>query len=185
MVARTLVTAQELADLPADGPRFELIDGEVQAMSPANPDHGWIGLEFCRLIGNHVVEHGLGEMFGSDTGYLLAHDPDTVLSPDGSFIRSDRLPPAETWGSFFPFGPDIAIEVLSPSNTSAEMRRKTIRYFAAGTQLVIIVDPKARTVRISRPGHGDVAYERDDVLDLSPALPGFTLPLRSIFRRLI
>lgn len=185
MVTRHAVTAEELAQMPDNGQRTELIDGELITMPMAKPDHSWVGLEICRLIGNYVYERGLGEVFPADTGFQLSRFPDTVLAPDASFVSAERLPPMNEWNRHFKFAPDLAFEILSPSNTAREMADKTRRYFEAGSIMVIIVDPRSKSVDV-HTSHAPVQHlSPRDELDLDAVVPGLSIPISAIFRRLI
>ena len=184
MVTRQLVTAEELVQMPDSGQRYELMDGELIAVSPAFTDHSWTVQEIARLIGNFVVEHSLGEVFGADAGFRLSQSPDTVLSPDVSFVSNRRLPPSQDWHGYLPIAPDLALEVLSPSNTAKEMAEKSLRYFAAGAVLVVIVNPRLKTVDIQSLEGPSRRHSNGDTLDLGEVLPGLQIPLPAIFRRL-
>src|SRR5215218_8644386 len=129
-----LITADELLVMtPYDENgkqcRFELIRGELKVMSLAKPLHGVICSRLGTKVGSFVEEHDLGEAFGAETGFLLEHDPDTVLGPDAAFVSHERLAAAESFEKYFPFAPDLAVEVLSPGNTRREMEEKIAMYF--------------------------------------------------------
>src|SRR5205823_6592051 len=79
--------------------------------------------------------------------------------------------------------PDIAVEVLSASNTAAEMRRKLGEYFTAGTQSVWIVDPPTRSVRLYHSPDESTSYGRDDTITDELVLPGFSVSVSEIFKR--
>ena len=84
----------------------------------------------------------------------------------------------------FMTGPDLAVEVLSPSNTAQEMERKLHDYFAAGVLLVWYVDPVARTVEVFTAADQSVVLRQDQSLTGAPVLPGFLLPLSKLFAEL-
>ena len=104
-----------------------------------------------------------------------------VRIPDVSFVRWDRLP--EQYGPIPPIAPDLAIEVLSESNTPKEMDRKLKEYFAAGTQLVWYFDPKARTVTVYTSPDQYTVMDDSQTLDGGDVLPGLEVPLRELFDR--
>lgn len=184
MVTRQIaMTADELFRLPDSEERHELVDGELITVSPAFADHSALGVEITRLVANYVVDRDLGTVFGADSGFQLSRDPDTVLVPDVSFISKHRLPPRETWRRFLPLAPDLVFEILSSSNTSREMAEKTRRYFAAGSRMVVIVDPfalkaEARTPRVNKPHILSIG----DTLELDDIIPGFRIPMKTLFR---
>ena len=136
-------------------------------------------------LGSRVVEyvfdHDLGDVY-SDAGWILEADPDTVLAPDIAFVRKARLGDVneEGFGRTFP---DLAIEVLSPSNTAAEMMLKLEIYFRSGVSAVWIVDPKRQRAEIHRNDQPVIRLGLDDALEAPDLLPGFSLTLRDLFRR--
>ena len=99
------MTADELASLPDDGNRRELVDGVLHMMSPAGGRHGRIAGRLFLRIGNHVEQGKLGEVFAAETGYLLSQDPDTVRAPDVSFVSSERLGEFADYAGYLPLAP--------------------------------------------------------------------------------
>ena len=177
-----LVTADELLAMPDDGYRYDLVRGRLHRMSPAVGEHGGIGFEFARVIGNHVVAHELGRVFAAETGFFVARDPDTVLAPDIAFVRADRLPPPEDLIGFVPIAPDLAVEVVSPSNSEPDMADKVQDYLAAGVALVLVVRPRPRTITVHAPGEPPRVLGEGDTLDFGDVLPGLRLAVADIFR---
>src|SRR5271170_7589377 len=106
-----LMTADEFLELPDDGLLHELIRGEVVTMSLPGGLHGKITLKIGRLVGNHVEDHGLGDTFAAETGFLIERDPDTVRGADVAFVRAERLPGITNPDKHIPFAPDLAVEV--------------------------------------------------------------------------
>ena len=82
---------------------------------------------------------------------------------------------------FVPGSPDIAVEVVSPSNTAAEMERKVAEYLAAGSQRVWVAHPSIRSVTVHRADGATITYTGDDAITDEELLPGFSLPLSEIF----
>jgi Putative restriction endonuclease len=104
MVTTTLVTAKELERLD-DGYRYELIAGELIRMTPAKPKHSWVGNRFAARLTVVVEANDLGDVFDSSAGYQFAENPDTILAPDVSFIRKERVPPVAEWDDYFRVAP--------------------------------------------------------------------------------
>ena len=142
IIPGTITTAEQLADAPDLG-RCELVRGELIMMSPAGSEHGGIIAEFTAILRDFVKDHKSGKVFGAETGFIIGRDPDTVRSPDVSFVEKARLPPKLPRG-FFPGPPDLAVEVLSPSDRAGEVQAKVQDWLAAGCLAVWVVDPENR-----------------------------------------
>lgn len=145
------MTAADLMLLEGDGYRYELIEGELERMSPATPEHAWIGNWFGWRLRDHAETHRFGEVFDSSAGYFFGHHPDTLLAPDVSFVRADRLPPGSDWRAFFEIRPDLVVEIISPSERRAHLDRKIAIDLAAGVRLIWFVDPRRRTITVYAP----------------------------------
>ena len=176
---KTLITAEEfyLFCCENDG-WYELVDGEVVELAPPNDEHGEIAVNVGTAFNIYSRQRGVGQA-RVETGYRLRRGPDTVRGPDVSFVFRPRV---EGRGSGFPVGaPDIAVEVVSPSDTAAEVARKVAEYLAAGSQRVWVVYPAGRQVLIHRADGSVPSYGGDDVITDEELLPGFSLPLSEIF----
>jgi Uma2 family endonuclease len=183
-----LVTADELDALPTYGPggdrRYELIRGELKVMSPTKPLHGIVCARVAFHLTGFVMEHGLGEVFGAETGFLIETDPDSLVGADAAFVSNERLASVERFDKFFPFAPDLAVEVLSPGNTVQEIDEKVAMFFAAGSRLVWVFNPKRRTAAVYRSPLDVRLLGEGDALDGGDVLPGFTLDLSKLFANL-
>jgi len=172
-----LITAEELLAMPRGGQRYELVDGELIAMSPSGADHGDIALTIGAHLKQHVHSHRLGKAYAAETGFLIGRNPDTVRAPDAAFVRNERVVRVAT---FFPGPPDLAVEVLSPSDTASEVESKVRQWLDAGTRMVVVVDPETQTATVHTP----LTTRRlaiDDTLDGGDVVPGWSLPLREVF----
>ena len=126
--------------------KSELVRGEVRLTPPTGAPHGRAATNLVLLLGIHVRQHGLGMVFGDSIGYELVRFPHTVRVPDASFVRANRLPADGVRAGLFRFPPDLAIEVLSPSERASDIEEKLHDYISAGTPLVWIADPVRRTI---------------------------------------
>jgi Uma2 family endonuclease len=181
-----LITADELLVMPRRDEhghqcRFELVRGELRAMSLAKPLHGVICARLSFKLIGFVEERDLGETFGAETGFLLERDPDSVLGPDVAFVSHERLAAVETFEKYFPFAPDLAIEVLSPGNTVREINEKITMYFAAGSRAVWVFNPKKRTASVYTSPSDVHVLNENDALEGGDVLPGFKLELSKLF----
>jgi len=166
------MTADELLALPDDGMRHELIEGELRTMAPAGHDHGVLALRAGRLLGAHVDAHGLGLATAAETGYRIASDPDTVLAPDAAFVSRERV---ASEAGYWAGAPDLAIEVVSPSDTYIEVQAKALRWLDAGCRLVLTLDSRHRTVTTYRSPSDIAILDDSDTLDASDVVDGWTV----------
>ncbi|MGH2562670.1 MAG: Uma2 family endonuclease [Thermomicrobiales bacterium] len=184
MVATRLYTAEDVIKLAAGSDdHFELIEGELIRMSPATFEHGGLGASFVIEIGGYARAHRLGKVLDSSTGYFFARDPDTLLEPDVTFVRADRLPPRDAWRSFSEVVPDLVVEITSPSQTRAHIQRKIEIYLAAGVRLIWFVHPRRQSITVYAPGREAVTLGAGDELDGEDVLPGFRLAIDALFRQ--
>lgn len=172
------MTADELLAMPDDGAhRYELVRGELIEMSPSGADHSDIALAIGVSLRQFVVSRGLGKVYGADCGFIVTTNPDTVLSPDASFVAAPR---ALKTSRFFPGPPDLAVEVISPNDRYSDIEAKIERYLRCGTRVVIGVDPQKEMARIDTLT-ATKKLSIDDTLTASDVLPGWSLPLRDLF----
>ena len=118
-------------------------------------------------------------MFGAETGFIIEKDPDTVRAPDVAFVRSDRVA-GELPDQFFPGAPDIAIEVLSPSDSASAVEEKSEGWLNAGCHEVWLVDPRRKTDSQRKMSEGGMVTRAVQELS-SDLLPGFELIVSAIF----
>jgi Uma2 family endonuclease len=159
----------------------ELVD-QTLVEKPMGTLESCLAGDLIRLLGNFVAEHDLGILTAPDGTLRLM--PGLVRLPDVAFISWNQLPsrkyPNEPIASLIP---ELAVEVLSDSNTRGEMERKLKEYFLAGSQVVWLVDPESRTVDVHTAPDRFVSLHEGDVLDGGNVLPGFRLSLEQLFAR--
>ncbi len=181
MAATTkLMTAEELLAMPDDGFRYELVRGELVKMAPAGRVHGKRGNRVNVSLSLYVYENNLGETYLAETGFHLETDPDHVLAPDVAFVSREREDAAPEVGGFFPGPPDLAVEVVSPNDRYTEVVDKVAEWLAAGTRMVVVVNPRNRTVQTHTPD-GIIELTEADTLDGGDVVPGWKLPVAEIF----
>lgn len=174
------LTVEDLFDLPPDEDRWELVAGQLVREPVPGSDHGGVAASLSFHLYRFVREHRLGRVFDV-VGFVLATDPDTLRGPDLSFVSTERLATLPRRRSFFVGAPDLAVEVLSPSNTRWEIEVKVEEYLGAGSQAVWVVDPRRKTVVVHLPGRGPEILRESDILDGGEYLPGFRLAVAEIF----
>jgi Uma2 family endonuclease len=176
-------TEQDVIDIhDREGRLYELVDG-VLVEKAMGIQESFLAVFLAGLLGEFARRHDLGFVLGADGMARLA--PGLVRIPDVSFISWDRVPDRRVPRvSMLGFGPDLAIEVLSPSNTPQEMERKLNDYFRAKVQVVWYVDPRQRTVQVFTAADRFTLLREAQTLTGDPLLPGFTLALRDLFAQL-
>jgi Uma2 family endonuclease len=168
-----------VADLPQG--KSELVRGEVRSTPPAEAPHGRAATNLVVALAVYVKERRLGWVFGDAVGYELARFPHTVRVPDASLVRADRIPSDGVRPGLFRFPPDLAIEVLSPSETATLLEEKIRDYATSGTRLIWIVDPMRRTI-LTIPDDAPVSWlSEGDTLDGGTVVPGFSCPVAEVF----
>lgn len=180
MVTARQITVEEFETLPLDG-MWELIDGELVAVAPASDEPSSTGMTIGFLLVQHVRPAGLGRVYGADGGFVLFPDRDTVLVPDAAFVTADRAPRGAARRKLPRLAPDLAVEVLSPSDRMADALAKVAVYLDAGVRVVWLVNPPTETVTVFKSDAAPVTLHAGETLDGGDVLPGFTVPVAEIF----
>jgi len=177
----TLMTAADLLRMPEYEKRYELVRGVLRVSEPAGWVHGMIAARLVSYLLQHVEPHGLGRVFSEGTGFFLARDPDSVRSPDAAFVREERMAQQQSLAGFFGTAPDLAVEVISPSDRIAEVEEKMAEYWASGVRSVWTVYPNTRTVTVHSPDGTARTLKEGDVLDGGDVVPGFRCNVAALF----
>lgn len=175
-----LVTADELFCMPEDGGRYELRAGELIRMSPPGARHGQYQVGLVLALGAHVRSRRLG-LVQTEVGFKLFRDPDTVRAPDIAFVRRDRIPPDGPPIAYWDLAPDLAVEVISPSESAEDVREQIHEYLTAGTSLIWIVYPRRRSVEVWRADGSRLDLPASGTLSGEDVVAGFELPVVEIF----
>ena len=182
-VEQKLMTAEDLLRLPYDGLRHELVRGELRTMPPGGWGHGKHTSRVDWSLGPYVATHGLGEVATNETGFLLTTNPDTVRAPDVAFVRRERLDQADPERDYYPGPPDLAVEVISPNDLYADVDEKVAEWLEHGTRMVLVVNPRRKSVAVHRPGRDVRMLGVEDTLDGEDVVPGWSLAVRDLFER--
>jgi Uma2 family endonuclease len=180
-VVHQLITANELLRMPDDGFRYELVQGALRRMSSAGFRYGRLIMNIAASLDHHVRAQRLGVVCAAETGFLLATDPDTVRAADVAFIRQERLDLAAEPEGYWPGAPDLVVEVVSLNDLSTEVDAKVTDWLDAGTRMVVVVNPRTRSVTVYRSRAQIVVLREQDTLDGSDVVPGWTLPVATLF----
>jgi Uma2 family endonuclease len=181
---RDYVTSEEFLVHPAAAGASELVRGEIRVLTPAGGAHGVIAGNIFAALHAFVEARRLGRCFADNTGFLLPGLGDTVRSPDAAFVRAGRLPPQGIGPGWVPVAPDLAVEVLSPTETETELEDKLRDYRAAGTTLIWVVDPATREVSVQTAASPERWRSEVDTLDGGDVLPGLAIPVARLFEGL-
>jgi Uma2 family endonuclease len=179
MTTTTHITAEQLLEGGYD--HCELIAGEIVYMAPGNFEHGDVALEVAFAIKAFVAARKLGRVLAAETGFVIARGPDTVLAPDVAFVRQARVPKGRHI-LFYEGAPDLAVEVMSPSDRVTAARAKAARWIGGGAESVWIVNPSKRTIEVHHSSGTIRRFSDSEVLKDEPTLPGFSLNLGDVFR---
>jgi len=178
MGTKTL-TLEEFMALPDDGMRHELSEGKLVTMPPPPFLHALVVCNINRILMKYVDEKRIGGVF-VDAGYLLSRAPDrTVRQPDISYLIKDRLPSAMK-SVYCEGAPELAVEVVSPTDSAAELNRKVQQYLEAGSKEVWVAYPDTRSVHVHRPGGNTYRAAETDTLT-SDLFPGWSVRVAEFF----
>ena len=167
------LTYEAFLTLPETKQRYEVIDGEMIVMSPSpTPDHQRIALNLSLQLAPFIREHHLGELFIAPLDVLITRSPLQTRQPDLLFVSTSRraiIGPQQIEG-----GPDLIIEILSPSNTRADMELKLQDYWQVGVQECWLVSPEARSIEVIQ--RGAEHFERSGLYGIGDMIVSGVLP---------
>lgn len=174
------VTGDELLRMPGRNP-CELVAGRIVSMTPTSPAHGRIEANVAAALKQFLRTRDLGVVMAGEVGVFTGRNPDTVRAPDVLFLSHERDARRTSRHGFLDVAPELAVEILSPTDRPDQVRRKLGEYFAAGVRLVWVIDPAARTVRVHRGGGEPRSLACGEVLTGADVLPGFRMPVDDVF----
>jgi len=182
MITRQAVTAEQFYEMPeVPGKQIELVRGEVVAVPSPGAIHNVIANLLFHLLYTFASEQRLGIVFGDNMGYVLSRGPDTVRIPDVSFVAWDRVPEAGIPDGSWQIPPNLAVEVVSPSDQTADVNDKAREYVASGVSLAWVLWPKRRVVSVYTRNQMVRELGLDDELDGGDTLPGFSVRVSTLF----
>lgn len=175
MGSKTMITVDEFDQLEEEEFRYDLDEGALITMTRPRAMHARIERRLIVALQTYLDRNPVGEVFGADILFVLG--PTTKRAPDVSVILRSFDPAREIQGA-----PELAIEILSPSNQGEAIRRKIAQYFAAQCRLVWVVDMEAHTVEVwTNPEDPNRILREGDALEAPELLPGFSLPVARLF----
>ena len=168
------MTLEEFLENDLDG--YEYVKGELVPMPPATMIHGEISSKLHIRLGVHVQENRLGQLYIAETTFQL---DDRAVKPDIAFVSTDQLPENREKAS--PVPPDLAVEVVSPSDKHYDVTEKALAYLKAGTRLVWVIEPVAKTVMVYRSETDFTVLNYEDTLTGEDVVEGFACPVAQLF----
>lgn len=168
------MTLEEFLEHDVEG--YEYVNGELVAMSPPSREHGEISINIIRYLDAHVYQNKLGRLYTAETTFQVG---ERTVKPDVAFVSTAGLTGEKTKGFSIP--PDLAIEVVSPSDVQSRIAEKALAYLNAGTRLVWVLEPVSKTVTVYRSETDIETLTRDDTLTGEDVVPGFSCPVARLF----
>ncbi len=168
------MTLEEFLESDLEG--YEYIEGELVPTSPTSVEHGDISMNLISPLNLYVRENQLGRVYAPDTSFQVG---ECVLMPDVAFISTDQLPVDRSKAS--PVPPDLAVEVVSPTDKLYQVEEKAFAYLEAGTQLVWVVKPRSKTVTVYRSEIDITTLTRNDTLSGEEIVKGFSCQVAGLF----
>lgn len=176
-----LLTLREFERLPEeDEYRVELTRGRLVREPRPAPLHGRVLTRVAHRLELYAEASGRGAVL-SDVGFVLSLDPATVRGPDVAFVCRERIPEQGYGHGFWHLAPDLAVEIVSPSNRAPHLQQKVLEYLDAGARLVWVADPRTQCVTVYRPGREPLVLGGDAELDGGDVLPGLRLRVLELF----
>jgi Uma2 family endonuclease len=177
MSSTTLLTLEQFEQLPEqDGVRYELKDGELVRMGTAKTGHERTKFRILRCLIAYILQQPIGEVYPESS---FALSPSRVCIPDVAFLRGELVVKADP-GHIFLCAPDLAIEVVSESESALDLRQKIQDYLDAGTKTVWAVYPKVRVIAVYDQA-GVKELRADQILEAPDILPGFQATVGEFF----
>lgn len=172
-----LETDMTLEDfLESDLEKYEYVKGVLIPMPPTSGEHGEISSNVQWYLYSHVRENQLGRVYTSDTGFRIG---ERVLMPDIAFVSSVRLP--DDRRKVFSIPPDMAVEVVSPTDIQYRVVEKALAYLNAGTRLVWVIEPVGKTVTVYRSQTDIKTFTIDDTLSGEDVVEDFSCQVAELF----
>ncbi len=168
------MTLEEFLESDLEG--HEYIKGELIPMPPTSVEHGYISANLSSLLHVYVRENQLGRVIISDTGFRVGEQ---VLIPDIAFLANARIP--DNLSKLSPIPPDLAVEVVSPTDVLYRVEEKVFAYLEAGTQLVWVLKPRSKTVTVYRSEMDITLLTRNDTLTGESVIEGFSCQVAELF----
>jgi Uma2 family endonuclease len=173
------LTLEEFAQLPGDGLRHEISEGELICMAPAKFLHTLVVVAVFEVLQVYLKQRGGARAF-PEAGYVLSHDPLTIRQPDVSVLSAERIRATDVDG-YVEGAPELAIEIVSPSQSAEDLEVKVQQYLRSGGKQVWVVYPITRRVHIFLASGEVTILNETQKLDAGDLLPGFSVKVADLF----
>ena len=171
------VSVSSLAEfMTKDYESYEFVNGELKLMSSPTMEHGEIGVNIIVLLNSYVKANELGKVYSLETTFQVGK---SGRKPDVAFLLKEHIPENKRQAS--PVAPDLAVEIVSPSDTLYDIQEKVFEYLDAGTQLVWMVEPVGQTVTVYRSRADIKILTIKDTLTGDDVIKGFSCSVAEIF----
>jgi Uma2 family endonuclease len=174
-----IMTWEAFERLPdGDGLHRELLEGELQTLPPAKSGHAKVAKKMFMLLLD-IEKAASGQAF-VEAGYKLSDQPATWIQPDVSFLSNDRAAATKD-GQYFKKAPDLAVEVVSPSEKARHPQRKVRLLLDGGSRAVWVVYPETKTAVVHHPDGTGFTRKAGDTLSAPFLLEGWEIPVAARF----
>ena len=182
MATKARITPDDLFAISDRDHRYELVNGEVIKMPPPGFLHGDVVARTAHRLSDFVNRSRAGiVVVGSGCILELPGDPDRVRGPDVAFVSESRFEGEKLPRKYLRGAPDLAVEVISPSDRVVEVEQRVRDLLEAGTRMVWVLSPESRTAAVYYAGGSARFLRENDALNGEDVLPGFQLPLAEFF----
>lgn len=172
------LTLEAFSQLPRDGERHELSAGELITMPPAKSLHSLIALAVLEALQLYLKQRGLGKAI-PEAGYVLSRDPLTIRQPDVSVLSKERIRSTGA-DEYFEGAPELAIEIVSPSDAAEDLQIKVDQYLRAGSKQVWVLYPKTKCLHVVS-ANGLQVFSETQTLAGGNLLPEFSVKVSDLF----
>ena len=158
---------------------YEIVNGIPEEKEMAGARHGGIGARLLIELGNYIEKNNLGGIYGANTAFNIGTN---IRIPDIAFVAAERIPPKGEPKSGWAFAPDLAVEIIAPTDLYERVTGKVREYFNNGVRQVWIVSPEEKTIRVYRGQYDAIIYPEEAELSSEDLFPGFRCQLRELFK---
>lgn len=173
MTTESMTLEQFLAN---DYESYEYVKGELVPMANPTMEHGAISTNIVTLLNNYVRHHQLGRIYTAETTFRIS---ESGRKPDVAFVSKARIPENARQAS--PLPPDLAIEVVSPTDPVYDVLEKVLEYLDAGTEMVWVIEPVLKTVTVYRSRTDIKVLTLNDTLTGEDVIEGFQCSVAEVF----